>query len=444
VDLARRLGGWAVLSLAIVLCVAPARGAEAPRVSIHVGATERICQLTGEFDWETNRPTAARTESRFGLEAVDLGFPVEHRGRLFFLFGDAWPTPPGPVQWVPNDGVGVTSRVEPPDPEHCLDLVVNSKLVGFKNVYRPATIIGPKKVKQGAFNVPTGGVSVQDSLYAFFWTDHCVFPNLLLPSPDQPLELPPATRRCPEAEGNNSVGRGVMARSVDGGRTFTDVVPMPQGFVYSMAVNTNLIPGLPAEQRRGVLVFGVPRFRASVPYLAFAPEESFADTSTWRFFTGLEPDGSPRLVGSAAWRPSRANQIYQPLFEAGNNVGELSMTWNRPLHLWIMMYDGVAMRVARAPWGPWSAPATVLGAEALEGCKLVMAPHGCPGHRDYWPALRRGDDFEQGHFYAPFVLNRYTSPGEEPNSTTLYWLLSTWNPYQVSVMRTTIRAEGNR
>ena len=66
----------------------------APPAVVRVGATEKICQLTGEVDWETNEPTAAKTFSNFGLDGVDLGYPVE-TGKELFPFGDAWPPPHG-------------------------------------------------------------------------------------------------------------------------------------------------------------------------------------------------------------------------------------------------------------------------------------------------------------------------------------------------------------
>jgi hypothetical protein len=82
-----------------------------------VGDTAKVCQLTGEKDWESGRPTAARTFSRFGLDAADLGYPVEHNGKLILLFGDSWPPPHGggaAGEVVPDDAVGVTTRRTPP------------------------------------------------------------------------------------------------------------------------------------------------------------------------------------------------------------------------------------------------------------------------------------------------------------------------------------------
>jgi hypothetical protein len=47
-----------------------------------------------------------------------------------------------------------------------------------------------------------------------------------------------------------------------------------------------------------------------------------------------------------------------------------------------------------------------------------------------------------GGLYAPFILERYTTPLDTFLSASrqadVYWLLSTWDPYQVVVMRTTL------
>jgi hypothetical protein len=325
-------------------------------------------------------------------------------------------------------------------------------------MFAPATIIGPTPVKQGFFNVPSGGVSGADGLYAFFWTDHCADPNgPLRPSPDDPLARPAANRKCPESDDLNSVGRGVMARLADDGRTFSHVVPMPTGFVYSTAVNTRLQADLPEDQRLGIFIFGVPRFRAGVPYLAQAPTETLGNPATWRFFTGRTPNGEPKWVtheewmrGAAAppvWKPPGEPEIFVPVTNAGHCVGEFSITWNRPLGQWLMLHNcprGISARIAPAPWGPWSTPTEILGQDDGVACRLVMTPEGCGNRRDYWPGRRENGKLVAGGFYAPYVLNRYTgaAAGNGPGRRcTMYWVVSSWNPYEVSVMRTTLQSE---
>jgi hypothetical protein len=108
-----------------------------------------------------------------------------------------------------------------------------------------------------------------------------------------------------------------------------------------------------------------------------------------------------------------------------------------------MLYSAgskIEARVAPAVWGPWSAPTTLLSADASLQCRLIMAPAGCGNRRNYWPRKRDGS-FVGGGFYAPFVLNRYTVARQAHGamrSVTIYWLVSTWNPYEVNVMRSTL------
>ena len=90
-----------------------------------------------------------------------------------------------------------------------------------------------------------------------------------------------------------------------------------------------------------------------------------------------------------------------------------------------MLYQcsGVQARVAPAPWGPWSEPTELLGQADKPGCRLVMIPQGCGDRRDYWPTRHPNGQFVRGGFYAPYVLNRYTTDAggnaEEPQSHDL-------------------------
>jgi hypothetical protein len=204
----------AVLATQFVLVAAPGSGAaesNAPAPLLRIGSSEKVCQLTGDTDWETGQPTAARTFSRFGLDGTDLGYPVEHAGKLILFFGDSWPPrhPSGAAGEIPpDDAVGVVVRREPPGNDgKCLEMQVHQK-PGPMRMLAPATVVDPTPFKQGFFNVPSGGVSGTDGLYAFFWTNHCSDPNPLRPSPDDPLVRPQSNQKCPEDDDRNSLGRG--------------------------------------------------------------------------------------------------------------------------------------------------------------------------------------------------------------------------------------------
>ncbi len=456
----------------LLIGLPPASAAEnPPPAPANVGKSEKVCQLTGDVDWETGQPTAARTLTNFGLDAVDLGYPVEHNGKLILLFGDTRPTTQsggrGPAAEIrPDDSVGFTTRRTPPGNDgKCLELQLNDQIGGqgsSEKVLARPTIVGPVQIKQGWFNVPSGGVSADGGLFGFFWTNHCTGPARLEPSPDAPLARPKASQTCSENDDRSSIGRNVLARSDDDGRTFHGVVAMPIGFVYVTAVNPDLETDLPPDQRSGILVFGVPRYRASVPYLAQAPVESFADPSTWRYFVGRGDNGQPKWVsqavwtagsapgrpGSTAWLPPGDAEILGSGPDGEPCVGEFSVTWNSPLRKWLMLYAcrgmGVFARIAAAPWGPWSAPTLILGAKDGLGCRLLMTPQGCGNRRNFQPGRPSVGAVVAGATYAPFVLNRYTTAAEGAGpgrSSTIYWLISTWNPYEVTVMRSTLHVE---
>jgi hypothetical protein len=179
----RHAGSILLAANLLLLGVPPASAAEnSPPAPTIIGKSEKVCQLTGDVDWETGTPTAARTLANFGLDGVDLGYPVEQDGKLILLFGDTRPATHsggrGPAAEVPpDDSVGFTTRrASPGNDGKCLELKLNDQIGGqgsSKKVLAPPTIVGPVKVKQGWFNVPTGGVSVDGGLFGFFWTNHC-------------------------------------------------------------------------------------------------------------------------------------------------------------------------------------------------------------------------------------------------------------------------------
>src|SRR5271165_658699 len=427
----------------------------APSPLTRVGTSDKICQLIGDVDWESGKPTQARTFTHYGLDAADLGYPVDLGKKLVLLFGDSWPAghPVGtPADLPPDDSVGITTRRDAPTEKDCLELKINDTGTSPEH-FAPATIVHTPAIEQGFFNVPSGGVGVAGDLYAFFWTNHCVMPTHLAPSASDPLSLPAPTKKCPETSAQNSLGIGVMAHSSDDGRTFTDVVTMPSGFVYATAMNSAAHADLPADQRLGVFIFAAARYRASVPYLAYAPAGSLDNTSKWRFFTGRDSSGQPKWVTLAAWNGGHSHpwappgdaEVFTPDSDAQRCIGEFSVTWNKPLRMWLMLFQcpgGVQGRVAAAPWGPWSEPFTLLSLADKVECHLIMSPKGCGTQRNYWPGKTSGGTVTPGGFYAPYVLNRYTADAGstyDSHETTIYWTLSTWNPYVVSIMRTTLQ-----
>ncbi len=443
-------------------------GAQAATLTL-VGSSSKVCQLTGDTDWAGNFPTAAQTRTKYGLIADDLGFPVDSgTGPLFFLFGDATPLKHPLLGTIePDDALGFTSRTAVPDSQTCLDLQLASTA---QQTFLHPTVLPP--IMQGSFNVPTGGVFVNNAFYAFFWTNHCALPGILHPSPEAPLVPPAPTTFCPQVPLLNSIGRSVLARGSGdtavfhhpGPPVWPHIIPepdsrirMPNGFVYVTAATPNPNQST-TDAPAGIPVFGVARYRASIPYLAIAPEKSFANPDTWSFYAGTVA-GNPlwvtrhqwesgRTFLGNAWRPPSHAEIYAAEPASERCVGEHSVTWNSVLQAWILLYTcngltRVEARTAPNPWGPWSPPTVLLSFDHDPWiiCNIVMNPNlnGCGPNQpsDY-------NTNQSGHLYAPFIISRFTQDvtpeGAAPNKQArIYWLLSTWNPYQVVVMQSTLQ-----
>jgi hypothetical protein len=453
-----------------------------------VGSSQKICQLTGDTDWTTNQPTAAQTDTNAHLVGVDLGFPVDAGPGhpLYFLFGDAFPSTTGnPIP--PDDAIGYTTRTAAPDSETCLDL----KLVTQGGAFAHPTVT--PAILQGSFNVPTGGVVVDQRFFAFFWTDHCVAlpPTPLGPLPRTPLQLPAPYLNCPQIPQFNTIGHSVLAfmsgtapaafeqeRRLDPPSgpiilpTHPEFAGMPSGFVYVSAAPGPQVrdpgflpPRLPgARPKTFAPVFGVARYRASIPYLAMAPQETFADPATWLFYAGPGAGGVPKFVTRAEWEsghtttgqwtPPPGAELYADSVIGGVDercVGEHSVTYNAALRTWLLLYacgPRVETRTAPDPWGPWSPPTKLISVfDPGIACTLIMNPiTGCgPLKPNFWAFTGKNPG---GFFYAPFALERFTQDVTPPDavgyrSANIFWLVSTWNPYQVIVMQSQLQLTPN-
>jgi hypothetical protein len=359
--------------------------------------SQKVCQLTGNTDFQNRAGTKNQSYSRFHVAGTDLGYPFEHDGRLYFLFGDTG----GSV----GDGRDSVAYTRDADPDACplLDWIADGET--FHPIQAPG-------VSMAYFEVPTTGFSASGAMYVFVWTDHKDLGN---------------------GQFSNPLGHAALLRSDDQGRTFRLVWDrLGDKLIYLSAVvvkNADL-PGLPQTTGQGLLIFGSGRYRASNPYLAYIPLSVVEQKARVMYFNGINP-----LSHQPTWG---AEPAAAPLF---NNpcVGELSVTWNRNLRQWMMLYNcdnpnGVVGRVADKPWGPWSGPAVLFDAATDAGtCYFMHGPDAdCGPDSDPASPANGGP----GGVYAPYVIQRYTRGGL--HTTTIYYVMSTWNPYQVNLMKSTL------
>jgi hypothetical protein len=366
------------------------------------GRSQKVCQLTGDTDFQYRAPTQNRSFSRFHVGGTDLGYPFEHDGRIYFLFGDTGGSIP--------DGRDSIAYTRDADPDACphLDWIADG------STFRPIQAPG---VSMAYFEVPTTGFSANGAMYVFVWTDH-------------------RDLFTKDAQGNelfsNPLGHAALLRSDDHGRTFRliwDRLGDKLIYLSAVVVNNADIAGLPEHSGQGLLIFGSGKYRASNPYLAYIPLSSVEDKSRVLYFTGMEPRTHRPTWGA---EPAASQLFNNPC------VGELSVTWNRNLRQWMMLYNcdnpgGVVGRAADNPWGPWSDPAVLFDAAVDAGtCYFMRGNPDCGPDTDPFSPANGGP----GGVYAPYVVQRYTRGGL--HTTTIYYVMSTWNPYQVTLMKSTL------
>ena len=120
---------------------------------------------------------------------------------------------------------------------------------------------------------------------------------------------------------------------------------------------------------------------------------------------------------------------------------------NRFLNKWLMLYNcvgpqrGINFRVSDKPWGPWSDPRLLFDPWRDRGyCYFMhsrdhlLCPEGSPNPKDVLVFRTFGDE-DWGGEYGPFVIDAYTTGDETTRSTVVYFTMSTWNPYQVVLMK---------
>lgn len=348
-------------------------------------STEKVCQLSGDFDRATGRPTLSQTGERFGVVATDLGSSFEHKGRLYFLFGDSWGRPGS------RDAVAWTTSTDP-------EKVILDFHRAKDGKWLPPAVPG---IAQTAFEVPSGGISIAGTMYVVFTTDHSA---------------------------EKTMGRSVLASSRDDGRTFKMLYELSRDKFINVSF----------WQADGwVYIYGSGEYRKSSVCLARVKPADIGDRSKLRYFAGADPEGQPR------WCPSEADSVV--LFRH-DVVGEFSVTYIEPVKRYVMLYNsrkprGITMRSAEAPWGPWSKGTVIFHPWRDNGYGRFIHIAARPKKKgDALSDPKRAGEW--GGEYGPYVVARFTRGSS--GRCRIYYTMSTWNPYQVVVMRSDLKLGSGR
>jgi Domain of unknown function (DUF4185) len=368
-----------ISALAVGINVSPVAAGELVYVP---NSTQRVCQLTGDIDRATGHSTLSHTNKRFGVAATDLGSSFEHDGKLCFLFGDTWGRPGD------RDVMAWTKSTNP-------EKIVLDFHKDKDGKWLPLTVPG---IKQGAFEVPSGGISVGGVIYVVCTTDHSE---------------------------KKTMGRSVLARSTDDGKTFKLLYELSQDKFINISF---------WSADGWLYIYGSGDYRKSSVCLARVKPADIGDRAKLRYFGGTGEDGQPR------WVPKEAEAVI--LFRH-DEIGEFSVAYLPPVKQYVMLYNsgkprGITMRSAEKPWGPWSDGTIVFEPWRDNGYGHFM--HISAKVKDKKDTLsdpKREDEW--GGEYGPYIMARFTRATD--GGCRIYYTMSTWNPYQVVVMQSELKVK---
>ncbi len=379
--------------------------------------------MLGENDRQLGMPTVNRTETNFGLFGADLGTPFEFNGDLWFLFGDSvadatfhgadnlgWRDPDY------NDSIAHSSSTNPAECPHLQFVTAASGAYASPVIHSSGA-----PVTLGNFEVPVSGIEQNGQMYVFFATGY---------------------------DGAHFSTRSVLTVSSGSGADYNYLYDFSHGPFVNISLDTATFRSLDAKifgdksidrSAAGALLIwgtaGGAGYRNSNPYLAIKPLSTIGSPGSVEYFAG-DSASKPRFSTNESDAVAMFN-------DSPACMGEFSVKWNPHIKRWLMLYNcdpqgGIVMRLAEHPWGPWTAGQIIFQPWNDHGyCYFIHR-----GPLDSEPYCDNVSDpnriSEWGGWYAPYLIPRYAA--RIPGGTTVYYLLSTWNPYEVMLMSSEIKS----
>lgn len=376
--------------------------------------SEKVAQVSGELDATLSesgqaRPTLSRSVSTAGVRGTDLGVRFDHAGRSFLLFGDThWSRP-----WLATR-------------DSIAEVFTDAELPEVRFHGSPLKLTGPLAgwVTMREYDVPLDAFSHGGRLYGLFTSNHFrhgrVMGRSVLAVASDPVPVVDPEQR----------GRPFRFRAL-GTLSARHFINASVQLVPAAAV-----PGFGADGQV-LLLWGTGAYRASEPRLAVLDQAGLAQLqrrSRWPI--PLRP--ALKYWTGAGWSESEAEAaaILRPAA-----LGELSVRWVPQLQRYLMLTaaspgdpagPAVLLRSAAQPWGPWS--------KRLRLLDWIRTGMDSDPHRRFIKSSRFdpvGDRIfgvqadSNGAGYAPYLFDAEV----EGEDLVLRYTFSTWNPYQVVLMR---------
>jgi lysophospholipase L1-like esterase len=376
------------------------------------GQTNGLDSFGADTDRQTGAPLLNQTFSGYQVGGTDLGYSFENgNNQLIFLFGDT-------LYFKGGDVMAWSSTT----------VVSNGLALNFfTNQDGSTLLVQPTNVDMGAFNVPASGICLGDNTYVVCKTGHT------------------------QATGDTN-DYSVLTRFVATNNLFVPLRTISQvangGHFLEMALG-QVVAGF-GSQEPMVYLWGAGKYRGSDIYLAAVPVSGFESGAGTLYFTGLtqitngeptwssvETNAVPVVVDNPTNGPSWPNDF--------PSVGNISVSYCAKLGLWLMIYDGgrqssgttgVYLSYASAPWGSWSKPELIFNDKRDNGLgNYIYSTNATYNDLSLaGPVIGGGIATNMnGGAYAPYQIARFTQVTS--NRLTLYYTLSTWNPYTVVLMQ---------
>ena len=441
----------------------------------------------------------ATLQPELSIYGTDMGLPVVIGERLYLLFGDTWTravcegTDEPYVSLTSDDVLGSLALEPAPDPERCLEIEF-PVLPEEPSKFAPMTLdhVG-ERIELLALGVASTAFQYEQRLFAIFNPYGPVVcrndaacaegafcdPNALICGYKMQPALPRRIIAVSEETDGRPNGRfnGIAELNV---LHFSNLTARPVNAIDDAGGAHDYGNDRPRE----LLVFGRANWLAGleddgelVPHDLFLFRQPLADLVAKgrfepRYFSGMGDDGKPRwseestdavpvvpgkseLAGQSALPPT-------PIYYTSNMHVSAIPEFGREKFRWLLTYGGRApkpidfigsyndsrigifFRMARDPWGPWTAPRRLWSVYSPEGPSLVYRPEMDDSVASDEGRGPRSCDVElpyedAGVEYSPEVLELFSKV--DGNRLTLHWLMSVWNPYRTVQMKSEIVAE---
>ena len=212
--------------------------------------------------------------------------------------------------------------------------------------------------------------------------------------------------------------------------------------VAPRVVRNEQVAGLPSQEGDGLVMIGQAGQGVHLAWMPLEPGRP-PDQAQIRYWTG-------KTVPSERWSPPGGEAEAARLFSTKHYWTSLSLGRIGENGDWILLYQKacgpkdsddpqgpIVARVATTPWELSQADEIVIFDPQRENA-WGRYMHW-PGRDDpsRWPPVFPGEP--RGFAYGAFLLDRHTTWNARERTATIWYLMSTFSPYQVQLMRSQIR-----